>query len=95
MLQEEAEEKAAAAQREVRQWQLKLRQAEAEMQQRGADMQLQDHAATLRLSELQHSYTRLLPWSCGIPANKTPSSSSVEESAFGAPSKAHPHLGSP
>ena len=57
-MQEEAEAKAAAAERHARQLQLSLKQAETELQQQGADAQLDGHAATLRLSDLQHLYTR-------------------------------------
>ena len=74
LLQEEAEAKAAAAERNARQLQLSLKQSETELQQQAADAQLDGHAATLRLSDVQHSYTRFpAPYSlqqkcsCHIP----------------------------
>ena len=53
-----AEASAAAAERHARQLQLNLKQAETEMQQQTAGAQLDSHAATLRLSDLQQSYAR-------------------------------------
>lgn len=56
--QEEAEASAAAAERQARQLHVELRQVEADMQQHAADAQLGDHAATLRVSDIQHSYSK-------------------------------------
>ena len=56
--QEEAKASAVAAGRQVRQLQMELRQVEADMQQHAADAQLGDHAATLRLSDIQQSYSK-------------------------------------
>ena len=47
-----------AAGRQAQQLQAELRQAEADMQQHAADTQLGDHAATLRLSDIQQSYCK-------------------------------------
>ena len=60
-MQEEAEDRAAAAERRVRQTQASLKQAEAEAQHAAADAQLDGHSATLRLSTLQQSYSRSGP----------------------------------
>lgn len=58
MLQEEAEARAAAAEMQARQLQQRMRQVKTEAQQQTADAQLDGHAATLRLSDLQQSYAR-------------------------------------
>ena len=61
-MQEEAEDRAAAAERRVRQAQASLKHAEAEAQQADADAQLDGHSATLHLSTLQQSYSRSGPF---------------------------------
>jgi hypothetical protein len=58
-MQEEAEDRAAAAERRSLQALASLKQAGVEAQQAAADAQLDGHSATLRLSMLQQSYSGL------------------------------------